>query len=226
MDRRKFLITTGSGTLAATAGCLGYNIETPEEREEQKNRVDQLETEIKELEEELNSAQNRNSELEQERNSAQDRNSELESDITEAKYKQILWLYSYGITHYNNGIDKYNSGYDLFVNENYVGARAEFNVAAGYFDSASVNFNAATNRADDMSESTVERYCSDAVSKSDYMSQAVGDYQTGAEYYRRGDSSTGSNYINDGDGHYSQAQNTELRDLGELESELDVTIDT
>ena len=218
MNRREFLAISGVGAVTATTGCLGYTIQSTDEIDRRQARIDELENRIDGIESELNSTQTENAELE-------DEVTELENDLTDAQSEQILWLYSSGINHYNNGIDKYRSGFDYFSEENYTATRAEMNVAVGYFDAATDNFDVASNRASDDEEISVESYCSDASSKSNQLALACSDYQTGAYYYTQNENTTAENYIDDGDRHYSNMESYELRDLSTLEDELGITID-
>lgn len=219
MQRRKLLSAMSSGLVVASAGCMGYEVQSSEDVDKRKEKISSQETEIGELEDELDSAQSRQTELE-------NQISEVESELEGSNSEQILFLYSWGLTHSNNGWDAYREGYNFGQNDNYSEARAEFNLASGYFHSAENNFRAAEERAIEMGKTAVETYTSDAKTSAKLMKQAMGNYQIAAAYMIEGDRSTARDYSSTGDSKYSQAQNHETRDLDRLENELDVTIDT
>lgn len=199
------------GAVAVSAGCLGYTVEDEDDVENRKDRIDSLE-------EDRESLESSNEDLEEQL-------SAVEADLDDSQAKQILYLYSWGLTHQNNASSAYNDAYSYLESSNFRAARAEFNLSAGYYHSATNNFNGAAERAAGLGEPTVESYCTDAKSRCELMDAAVANYQTAMYHYANGEQATAQSYIDSGDANYTDAQQDELHDLATLESELSVTID-
>ncbi|MGB9987302.1 hypothetical protein [Salarchaeum japonicum] len=226
MQKRQFLTAVG-GTLAASslAGCLGYTVKSTSEIEDMENQLEKKSGEIAELENQIENQSTQISSLESEVSTQSDEIEGLRSDLDGSKDRQVLYLYSYGLTSYNNGVDKYNSGLSYAQEESYSSARAEFNVAAGYFDSAATNFEAAKSRAEELNETSVSNWCDDTYQNAYALTSAVGDYQVAMAAYARNRDSTAQDYLDQGDSHYQTAQSYEVRDRSTLENELGISLD-
>lgn len=233
MRKRQFLKAASGLAIGSLAGCMGYTVKRTEEVNRLEKRLETKSGEVENLEEKVQNQSKRIDELNQEIESLEEENSEksdeidsLESELESEKEKQVLYLYGYGITHYNDGLEYYNSAIDYSENERYNAARADLNVAAGYMEAAVTNFDAASSRASEIDANTVQDWCQDANQRADGMASAVADYQIAMEYYDRGRDSEGDEYINQGDTHYQTAQNYEIRDRSTLEDELGTSINT
>ncbi|WP_248517864.1 hypothetical protein [Salinarchaeum laminariae] len=218
MRRRDILGMAGAGVVAVTAGCFGYTVNEESNVADRRDRIDSLEAELDETDDELDSLEESNADLEEQLG-------EVEEDLANSRAKQILYLYSWGITHQNNASNAYNDAYSFLESSNYRAARAEFNLSGGYYHSAENNFRGATNRAEALGESTVETYCQDATSRCGGMRDAVADYQTAMYHYINGDQAAAQSDIDSGDAEFNDAQLYDLNGLDVLESELSVTID-
>lgn len=231
MDRRRFLGTIAAGaTVVSTAGCLGYTLKSTDEidqlertndqlqqrLENKSQRVEELDSEITELEEQVQS-------LEESTEEKQSEIDTLEEDLDAAKSKQVLYLYGYGVTHYNNGVDYFNRATNR-DNDQYDAIRADLNVAGGHFDSAAANFGGAVERAGEIGADQVEEWSSDAETKASAFFSAVSDYQVAMAHYSEGQDSQAEDKISDGDEHYSTVQEYEIKDRSDLEDELGASI--
>lgn len=219
------------GAAIASSGCLGYTVESEDDVNDRKERTDSLEDERDSLDEELESLQDERDSLEGDVESLEESNTDLEeelsgveSNLEDSNGEQILHLYSWGLTHQNNATDAYNEAYSYYQDGDHTAARAEFNLCGGYYHSAENNFRGAKNVADALGETTVETYCSQAESRCGSMNDAAADYQSSMYYFNNGYTSTAEDYLDSGDAQYTEAQSYTLRDLGELETQLGVSI--
>lgn len=221
MNRRAFIKTAiAGGAVTSLSGCLGYTV-TKEDKlnqlEQDSERIPELEGEISDLETQVQNLEENNSKQRSEIEG-------LEEDLNGAKDKQILYLYGFGITHYNSGIDYYDRARQYDSGE-YDAIRADLNTAFGYFDSAATNFDAAAERAGELGADQVEEWCQDANSKSTALASAVSDYQVAMYYYNRGEDTEGDDRIERGNSHYESSQEYELKDRSDLEDELGASIE-
>lgn len=225
MQRRTLLKSAvGAGLATTLSGCLGYTVEstdTVNSRQEkisnQSSKIEELDKQVDNLKAQLEESNEENAELETELD-------QKSQDLEDAKEKQILYLYGYGITTYNKGIDYYNSAYNRVSNRDYDGARADFNVAGGFFESADVYFGGAAERATELGKPTVQTYASDAKTKCSHLISALSNYQQSMYYYEQGQNSKAREYLDKGDTQYQTAQNYELRDRSTLEEKMGVSL--
>ena len=253
MNRRQFLTIGAVGLVSSQAGCLGYTVQDQEEVDERKNRIENLqeslesaqtniseqESQIVDLEEQRNGLQNEISEkesqiadLEEQINnlnsdlqSAEENIASLEEDKQRLEAEIILDLYSWAISMNNDGLDYWSGGIELWNNENYTEARAEFNVAAGYFDSAFMNMKGAGDRADEFGYNQTEDLIRETQNKVNLRYLASGQYQLASRSAARGEYSDAQSYQDTGEQRLSEAENYEFYDLNVLEDELGVSLD-
>lgn len=224
MNRRRFLGAIGTATVTATSGCMGYTVKKEseikkknEEISKQQEKINSLDSDVSKLEEKVSQLNETNSELE---GSLEQKKDELK----ETKAKHILYLYGNGVSEYNNGSEKYDSATTYYDANNYVAARAELNVAAGYFDSAKATFGVASSRAAEFDYSQISDWATDAQDKCLYLAEASSHYQELMYHILNDNQQRADNAREKGDADYSSSENYEVRDRSTLEEQLNTSI--
>jgi len=229
MRKRQFLKAASGLAIGSLAGCMGYTVKRTDEvnrLQKRSEKANDLETKVQDQSEKIDELNQQIESLDNENSEQSDQIDSLESDLEDAKGKQVLYLYGYGITHNNDAIDYYDRAINSSENGNYTAARADLNVSGGYMDAAATNFTAASNRATEIGASTVRDWCESANQRTSGMVSAIADYQLAMAYYSENRMDDGDDYINRGDAHWESANEYEIKDRSTLEEELGTSIDT
>lgn len=216
------------GSLAALSGCLGYEVVSSSDLDEQDDRISTLERQVTERDERVADLTDRladrnqtidtlESDLEtarSERDTAQDRAEELENeiatleaDLARTRKGKIYDFYDsaneialQGDSNYNTGIDEYDSG-------NYRVAADYFFQAAMFYDASQYLFGRAETFAMEAEFTEASGLAGEAAENVWNWSWVATYYGRASVHYADDEFNDGDADIDEGDTYYNQQQN-------------------
>lgn len=205
MNRRRMLGAV-AGSVVALSGCLGYSIENAAD-------VQRRETQITDLESELEQQSAEVSRLEE-------NNQVLRDTVNQEEKKQIVARYRDGIAIQNEANTRWNEAQQAFGDRQYAAARRRFFTIAGYWGSAAVAFRNAANAAEGLGENSTEQACTAARNHCALMVNASNHWGTGANHYANGDPVAGNDAIDRARAALADADSFNVASLSEIRSRL------
>lgn len=242
MDRRTFLAACGVAFAPAVSGCAGYTVASEEDASERRNRIDELEAEVEDLEAALDERESTIDELERDGQSLEaaldERETTIEDLETEAdalrddleaaqeergdRERDLLvsWYeLAYGIA--DEAYETWNAAVTEFNRGEYARAEVLFGRADGGFESAA------------RVVSTLEAACAesgydDAVATTAEFTTILEDVRSAAEHfaaaanhYRRGNTDDGDRRLDEGRQYYDSDARDEIAEPEAFESTLE-----
>ena len=244
MFRRNYLAAVGSVGLVATAGCLGDEEEIDEleseiedleareteleaqledvegQRDELETERDELETRKAELEDEIEGLEAREAELENEIEELEAREADLEEERDALVAERIRNLYETAAAYHDLGADEYATAIDHANEGNWASAAKFFGLAFRSYDTTQELTYQVAAYADEENYTGVRQIATDSNAYVESMKRACERYSNAAQYYARGQTSSGDREVSAGDSHIEDAQQNEFRPLREVENAL------
>lgn len=234
VNRRRALAGLGTAAAVGLTGCLGYTIESEDDVEARKERIEELETqvdelngtverrddEIADLESDIEEKETRIEELESDVEDHDEEIESLQSDVETLRAEKVSSLYALGharIEAANQSIDAADSAGN---EEDYRLAAMYWTRAEGELNGAHAAFEDARIVAEEEGYSSVAATIEEARLWTRHMSDACLNLANSFLYLSRGDDSTAQDYADAGEEALDEADQYDVASPSEIDSAL------
>lgn len=217
-------------SLESTVSRLRSTVVEKEQRIlEKERRIQTVENQASTLETEVKAKSTEVQSLEEEIAVIKDENSELEDEISNLQKtvvgnvkQRIETLYENGVRFRDIGLEEWNTASDNYNDENYIQAARSWAYAYSHYDGAAEFFSLAGTLADNNGYDTAFDTISSANSYVLEIRDAADDFSLAAHYYAGGDTTSGDEYISQGNEHVDNADIYTVAPLTEVQQELGI----
>lgn len=228
------LRAAGVTATAGLAGCLGYTIEPTDDIEDRKKRIDDLETqleqeeddneqlnsEIEDLESDIEQKESRIEDLESSVENKDEEIASLESDLASERKKLVSELYKLGDSHRKRASSNWQDASGLYGQGDYSGASNEWGVSTGQYIDAAGAFSEAESAASDQGLTDVAEKIASSKGYVQTMAEAANHFALASYYYSHGNNDGGNDQLNQGNSALDETNQYTLYEPQEIDNSL------